>query len=267
MGLLRRGDISEVFMQGLWKKATAPGTPRIRVCPHCGRRMAEVRSDIGGKELALDVCTVCQSIWFDPKEHEVVPSKAAMPRKELSPEAKVAIARAEMELQEELEPHYDMGSPPDTPWQQAVTFLGLPAVIDEDKIAVRPYLIWGLALACILVYIIFGRRMETVAFGYGFMPELWYRKGGLTLLTSFFLHANFLHLGANIYFLLVFGDHLEGFLGRWRLVWLILGSHLAGIMAHYMIFPHGITPLIGASGLRRTRRLLEARSRAGRSRG
>jgi membrane associated rhomboid family serine protease/Zn-finger nucleic acid-binding protein len=247
LALLHKADIADDFMRDLWKKAVAAGAPHQRPCPHCGRYMSEVKSDFCGRELILDVCTLCQSVWFDPNEYKELPTREMMPAKELSPEAKLAIARAEMELRDDIQGKHDMGAPPDSPWQKAVTFLGLPAVIDDNEITVRPYLIWGLAAAFFLVYFIFARRMESVAMEFGFISELWYRFGGLTIVTSFFLHGGILHLGANIYFLLVFGDHLEGLLGRWWLLALIFGSHLTGLVAHYMLFPHSTNPLIGAS--------------------
>jgi membrane associated rhomboid family serine protease/Zn-finger nucleic acid-binding protein len=247
LGLLHKVDVADDFMRELWKKAVAPGAAHLRQCPHCGRYMSEVRNEFCGQELVLDVCTLCQSVWFDPNEYKALPTKEMMPREELSPEARLAIAKAEIALMEDNRSKHDLGAPPDEPWQKAITFLGLPAVIDDNKITVRPYLIWGLALACVLIYTIFARRMGSVALSYGFIPEIWYRLAGVTMVTSFFLHGGLLHLGANIYFLLVFGDHLEGLLGRWRLLSLTFGSHLAGLMAHYMLFPHSMKPLIGAS--------------------
>jgi membrane associated rhomboid family serine protease len=50
----------------------------------------------------------------------------------------------------------------------------------------------------------------------------------LTFLTSFFLHGGIIHLASNLYFLVVFGEHVEDYLGRWRWLLLVLLSAIAG---------------------------------------
>jgi membrane associated rhomboid family serine protease/Zn-finger nucleic acid-binding protein len=246
IGLLHKLNISANFMRDLWKGAMAPGARQVRDCPHCGRRMSEVQNKLDGGILVLDVCTACQSIWFDPKEHEALPQKTVK-ESQISDEGKILLGKFAAEEMGEEYREAEQGDPPEQAWQQAVTLLGLPVVESDDEISVRPYLIWGLALVCALTYFIFRSRLDTMILVWGFMPQLWSRHDGLTFITSFFLHANFLHLLFNIYFLLIFGDHLEGLLGRWRLMALILGSHIAGLVAQDMALPHSTMPLVGAS--------------------
>jgi membrane associated rhomboid family serine protease len=71
--------------------------------------------------------------------------------------------------------------------------------------------------------------------------------GGLTLITSFFLHAGVAHVLSNVYFLLVFGDNVEDFLGRFNVVLLLLVPTLAGELVHGLFAPESDAPLIGAS--------------------
>jgi membrane associated rhomboid family serine protease len=70
----------------------------------------------------------------------------------------------------------------------------------------------------------------------------------LTLLTSMFMHANWMHLGGNMLFLWVFGDNLEDRMGlvRYLLFYLLCG--LAASAAQIMVNPDGRIPGIGASG-------------------
>src|SRR6266568_1963243 len=74
------------------------------------------------------------------------------------------------------------------------------------------------------------------------------RAGGLTFLTSFFLHAGVLHLVGNIYFLFVFGDDVENFLRPFRYLALIAVAAFIGDLAHIAADPHSQIPCIGASG-------------------
>jgi membrane associated rhomboid family serine protease len=83
---------------------------------------------------------------------------------------------------------------------------------------------------------------------FGLIPAEAWRYGGLTFLTSFFLHGGIIHLASNLYFLVVFGEHVEDYLGRWRWLLLVLLSAIAGDFLHAMVDPHTMTPCIGASG-------------------
>jgi membrane associated rhomboid family serine protease len=84
-------------------------------------------------------------------------------------------------------------------------------------------------------------------FDWGFIPAQWARQGGLTLISSFFLHAGLFHLLLNMYFLIVFGDRVEDNLGRMRYALLLAGSHLAGLVLHGALDPRSGVPLVGAS--------------------
>ena len=91
-------------------------------------------------------------------------------------------------------------------------------------------------------------HLKQVVQEWGFIPRLWDRQGGLTLLTSFFLHAGVFHLLSNMYFFLIFGDNVEDHLGPIYFVLLLLGAHLFGSLTHAALDPRGDIPTIGASG-------------------
>lgn len=67
------------------------------------------------------------------------------------------------------------------------------------------------------------------------------------LFTAIFLHGGLLHLGMNMYMLLVLGRDLEQVLGRWRYVLLFLTAGLGGSTASYMFNAIDV-PSVGASG-------------------
>jgi membrane associated rhomboid family serine protease len=70
----------------------------------------------------------------------------------------------------------------------------------------------------------------------------------LTLLTSMFMHANWMHLGGNMLFLWVFGDNLEDRMGTAKYLVFYLLCGLVASAAQIALNPDGRIPGIGASG-------------------
>ena len=70
----------------------------------------------------------------------------------------------------------------------------------------------------------------------------------LTLLTSLFLHAGWVHLVLNLTFLLWVGRHVEIAVGRWRFVLLYALSGVAGGLLQVVVGPLSTEPVVGASG-------------------
>src|SRR5437764_6207080 len=70
----------------------------------------------------------------------------------------------------------------------------------------------------------------------------------VTLLTSTFLHAGWLHLLSNLLYLAVFGPAVERRLGSLKFGLVYLGSALGGSLAHLFTQPLSSQPAVGASG-------------------
>jgi membrane associated rhomboid family serine protease len=70
----------------------------------------------------------------------------------------------------------------------------------------------------------------------------------VTLLTAMFLHGGWLHLGANLLYLAVFGGPVEGRLGHLRYLVVFVLSGLAGGLLYALNQPTSPEPAIGASG-------------------
>jgi membrane associated rhomboid family serine protease len=69
-----------------------------------------------------------------------------------------------------------------------------------------------------------------------------------TAVSSLFLHGGWLHLGANMAYLWVFGDNIEDAMGHTRfLAFYLLCGVIAGV-THAAFNPDSFAPLIGASG-------------------
>jgi membrane associated rhomboid family serine protease len=75
----------------------------------------------------------------------------------------------------------------------------------------------------------------------GFGAELW------TFFTYAFIHANFLHLGFNLAWLLPFGTALARRFGAWRYGVFMLVMAAAGALAHLVTNLGATVPMIGAS--------------------
>ena len=105
----------------------------------------------------------------------------------------------------------------------------------------------GLCVAAYAIQIL----VPALDFQLAFVPEL-AASEPWRFLTTAFLHANYMHLGFNMWALWVLGGVLEPVLGRWRFTAIYLLSALGGSTAIYWLSWPGtdswITMTVGASG-------------------
>jgi len=137
---------------------------------------------------------------------------------------------------------------PQEGWKRVLFLAGLPVERKSGGLQRFPWATWGLAAVVTLVSLSAFANLERVVQQYGMIPAQFWRYGGLTVLTSFFLHGNWFHLLGNMYFLLVFGDNVEEYLGRARYAWLLFFATLTGDVCHAVFQPYSSIPAIGASG-------------------
>jgi membrane associated rhomboid family serine protease/Zn-finger nucleic acid-binding protein len=225
----------------LWAAARS-GELTAKRCPTCGHGMVECSA--GG--IRLDVCKVCQFVWFDAREFEQMPVAAPVADKaaELPQAAREAIAL--YEVQRMAEAAADDG-PPDS-WQYVPAVFGLPVECDSPRLTRFPFATWAIALLVAVTSIAAWKTGDSISETFALVPAEAWRFGGLTLITSFFLHGGILHLASNLYFLIVFGDNAEEFLGRWRFGSLLLAATIFGGLAHIAGEPRTTIPCVGASG-------------------
>ena len=67
-------------------------------------------------------------------------------------------------------------------------------------------------------------------------------------ITSQFLHAGFLHIISNMWFLKIFGDNVEERFGHIKYLLIYLFSGVVGGLAQYLLSPNSDIPMLGASG-------------------
>jgi len=70
----------------------------------------------------------------------------------------------------------------------------------------------------------------------------------LPFITAIFLHAGFLHILSNMWFLWVFGDNVEDRLSPIIFLLLYMTAGIAGNLAQYFLMPDSSIPMLGASG-------------------
>jgi membrane associated rhomboid family serine protease len=70
----------------------------------------------------------------------------------------------------------------------------------------------------------------------------------LPFFTSMFLHAGWLHVLGNMWFLYIFGDNIEDYLGHFSYLVFYLICGLCAMTTQVAIYPHSNIPTVGASG-------------------
>ena len=79
-------------------------------------------------------------------------------------------------------------------------------------------------------------------------PQLAPVSPPLTLITSVFLHGDWIHLVSNMLFLWVFGDNIEDSMGHWRFLLFYFLCGAAAGLTQAAAMPSSQEPMLGASG-------------------
>ena len=69
-----------------------------------------------------------------------------------------------------------------------------------------------------------------------------------TLISSIFLHGSWYHILGNMWFLFIFGDNIEDWLGHWRFILFYFGCGIVASIVQILFHPVSKIPTIGASG-------------------
>ncbi len=220
----------------------------FRTCPCCFQTMRQFK--IAQPMMILDACKPCGLIWFEPGEFEEVPEGIIESPDELELRGREILAVHQLEEMAEQQRREEIisGAPPDQGWKWVPAFFGLPVKIEDAGLSRWPWMTWSLSAIIAIISISAAFDIENVVHRFGLIPAEAWRYGGATLLTEFFLHGSLGHLIGNLYFLMLFGNNVEDYLGRWRFAGLILLSTLVGNLAHILANPHSTIPCIGASG-------------------
>jgi membrane associated rhomboid family serine protease len=78
--------------------------------------------------------------------------------------------------------------------------------------------------------------------------RLMHGHNGITLLTSMFMHAGWMHIIGNMVYLWAFGPEIEDAMGSVRFLLFYLGGGLLAMLAQVAGDPQSSIPMLGASG-------------------
>ena len=126
-------------------------------------------------------------------------------------------------------------------------------ISDENPTPKKPVLTWTLIAINFLVFLyqlsLSGGANQALVNEFGVRPSVFFEMQNFhTIVTSAFLHAGWMHLLSNMLFLYIYGDNIEGYLGRTNfLIFYALGGVSAALLQSF--FSGGVdVPMIGASG-------------------
>ena len=119
-------------------------------------------------------------------------------------------------------------------------------------------------LLCIVTYVyqesLPAPSEETFVVQYGAIPALVFGHtslpeeipaavpAGMTLLTSMFLHAGWMHLLGNMLYLWIFGNNIEDVMGHGKFVLFYILCGILAALSHALTDPSSHIPMVGASG-------------------
>jgi membrane associated rhomboid family serine protease len=118
-----------------------------------------------------------------------------------------------------------------------------------SKVALFSYLIIALNVAVFFQSLTDPTYYNLLIQTYGLVPvQIMSGSNLITLVTSMFLHADIIHLGLNMLFLLVSGDAVERELGNFHFLGLYMACGVIAGLFHSYLNSASTIPTIGASG-------------------
>lgn len=258
-----RKIFSRQIVNSLWQSVWSENRGNIsRKCPCCNSAMTEIPAGIpSGDERAvmLDGCKNCQTVWFDSSEFEKLPGVetaesfsgnrvSSLSGKTISDFKADAVPTDMKSIRKEV--LFDSkDTPPGVLWKWVAAYFGVPVECDDRPLTRIPWVTYMTAALCTAATLIaMHTGIGAAASDYGFILADPLRFGGMTLLTSFFLHSGLIHLIGNLYFLLVFGDDVESELGHEKTALLMICAAFFGNILHLIGNAASTVPCIGASG-------------------
>lgn len=132
---------------------------------------------------------------------------------------------------------------------------------DENPTSTTPLVVYGLIAANVLIYLYNGPLRPGVhnpLAGFELVPyELTTGRDvgpvtpitpWLTIFTSAFMHANWLHIAGNMLYLWIFGNNVEDTFGHFKFLLFYLLSGVGAALLQVLVAPFSTIPMVGASG-------------------
>lgn len=200
-------------------------------CPTDGSALKVYEVEYGEESVEIDLCPQCRGIWLDKEEgtalRDIVMSAGQDETTGLS-EKDVRSGAIGYIFQLISQFPLEVWNPIHNRPRATLALIGLMA-------------------AFFLVQ--FADDFGTLTEQYALVPaQIRSGRSLWTLLTSMFLHAGILHLAGNAYYLYVFGDNVEDYLGGRVFLALYFAAGLAGAALQVAMQGDPRIPIVGASG-------------------
>lgn len=127
----------------------------------------------------------------------------------------------------------------------------LPIGDDNTQRRIFPIVTYGLVAINVVVFLLELLGGDPFIMAWSFVPLRFLSNPAvdfITLFTSLFMHAGWMHLGGNMLYLLIFGDNVEDRFGHFKFLVFYLLSGLAATLAQFLVSMFSEIPNLGASG-------------------
>jgi membrane associated rhomboid family serine protease len=127
----------------------------------------------------------------------------------------------------------------------------IPIGDDNSQRRIIPVVTWLLVAINVLVFLLELAGGEEFVKTWAFTPAYFTQNPTaffITIFTSMFMHAGWLHLGGNMLYLLIFGDNVEDRFGHFKFLLFYILCGTVAVFAQYILAPLVEVPNLGASG-------------------
>ncbi len=251
---VKRSKIDSTVYHKMWINARKDKIKKGRICPTCRQNMSLQSFVHDSQDIEVEICIHCYHFWFDITEFDKLPRvEPVNDKKEIDPDVQRAFDDVDRKIREIKRGNTSDPSRkgfvrrPESVWEYIAGIFGFPIEEEGSFFEFYPYITWLFTLMCFVTFFMVSRELRDSVMQLGFIPSQWFRYFGLTLFTSLIMHGSWWHVIGNMYFMLAFGDNVEDYLGRFKFLLLLIGSHAMGLLLHGFFDPSKHIPLVGAS--------------------
>ena len=127
----------------------------------------------------------------------------------------------------------------------------IPIGDDNSQRRLFPVVTWMLVAVNVIVFLLELGGGDNFIYTWSFTPAYFTQNPAaffITIFTSMFMHAGWMHLGGNMLYLLIFGDNVEDRFGHFKFLIFYILCGMAATFAQYILAPFVEIPNLGASG-------------------
>jgi membrane associated rhomboid family serine protease len=127
----------------------------------------------------------------------------------------------------------------------------LPIGDDNSQRRLFPIVTWLLVVLNLFVFFLELSGGDEFIMMWSFIPARFMQDPAgnfITLFTSMFMHAGWLHLGGNMLYLIIFGDNVEDRFGHFKFLLFYIICGIFAMLAQLVVAPSVTIPNLGASG-------------------